>query len=125
MFMNANVMLARCAVHKKLFGIRIEERGDDWVRTWAFPIDETRAKHEGFDKTEIEGSLDPTPEYPGCPYCKNVFLLQCTCGKMICCERKSSDENAEGEYSVTCEWCGAVAKDIEYADKISVDSGDF
>ncbi|MCL1789227.1 MAG: hypothetical protein FWG33_02620 [Oscillospiraceae bacterium] len=121
--MEANVMLARCAEHKKLFGIRIERRNGDWVRTWAFPIDETRAKHEGFDKTEISGSLDPTPEYPGCPYCKNIFLLQCTCGKMICCEPNSGDESKK--FSVSCEWCGALTEDIEYSDKISVNSGGF
>lgn len=121
--MIANVILAKCAAHKKLFGIRIEKQGDDWVRTWAFPIDEERAKNEGFDKTEIAGSLKPTPEYPGCPYCKGVFLLQCTCGNMICCENKANEET--GEYSIECDRCGKVTKDIEFADKISVQSGDY
>ena len=134
----ANVLLARCDSHKKLFGVRIEKQGDDWVRTWAFPIDEARAKHEGFDKTEISGSLSPTREYPGCPYCKGVFLLQCSCGKMICCRNKTiSDVIAEegakdddaneskGGYSVTCDWCGAVTNDIEYTDTLSVSSGDY
>jgi hypothetical protein len=119
--MTANVILARCTAHKKLFGIRIEERDSDWVRTWAFPIDETRAVHEGFDKTEISGSLEITPEYPGCPYCSNSFLLVCTCGKLLCCERDSGSEG----YEVCCDWCGAVTKEVEYSDRVSVDSGDY
>ena len=134
--MTANVMLARCTEHKKLFGIRIEKREGDWVRTWAFPIDEARAKNEGFDKTEISGSLKPAAEYPGCPYCKNIFLLQCTCGKMLCCQNPASklkskeqanDENsqAQEEFSVCCEWCGEVTKEFEYSDAFSVDSGEY
>jgi hypothetical protein len=120
--MNANVILARCAASAKLFGMRVEQRGDDWVRTWAFAIDEERAKHEGFDKTEILGTLEPADKYPGCPYCKNVFLLQCTCGKMICCEPQSSDSE---EFSVCCDWCGAVANGMEFIDKHSVNSGEY
>ena len=122
--MVANVILARCAEYQKLFGIRIEKQGEDWLRTWAFPIDEVRAKHEGFDKTEISGSLEVTPDYPGCPYCNGVFLLQCTCGKMICCKNKTTGESEES-YSVLCEWCGNVTKDIEYTDKLSVNSGGY
>ncbi|MCL1904305.1 MAG: hypothetical protein FWF94_07800 [Oscillospiraceae bacterium] len=121
--MEANVILAKCASNNKLFGIRVEKRNNDWLRTWAFPIDEERAMHEGFDKTEISGSLDPAPGYPGCPYCKNVFLLKCTCGKMICCELKSNDENKD--FSVSCGWCGAVTEDIEYSDVVSVESGEY
>ncbi len=119
--MIANVMLAKCAAHEKLFGIRIEKRGTDWVRTWAFPIDESRAERERFDRTEISGSLEPADGYPGCPYCKSNFLVQCSCGKMICCEAPSGDK----KFSVQCGWCGLVTEDIEYADEISVNSGDY
>ena len=131
--MTANVMLVRCTSHKKLFGVRVEERNGDWVRTWAFPIDEARAKHEGFDKTEISGSFDATPEYPGCPFCKKDFLLKCTCGKLICCEwneendksDKSESTEKREKASVCCEWCGAVTEEISYSEKVSVGTGDY
>ena len=33
----ASVILAKCA-QDKLYGIRIEKRDNDWVRTWAFKL---------------------------------------------------------------------------------------
>ena len=35
----ASVILAKCA-QDKLYGIRIEKRDNDWVRTWAFKLKE-------------------------------------------------------------------------------------
>ena len=37
----ASVILAKCA-QDKLYGIRIEKRDNDWVRTWAFKLKEKR-----------------------------------------------------------------------------------
>jgi len=74
--MNASVVLSKCPRSNALYGMRIEERYNDWVRTWAFKISEQKAKHEGYEKTKKSGSLSPTPEYPGCPYCgsrKSIF----------------------------------------------------
>ena len=47
----ASVILAKCA-QDKYYGIRIEKRDNDWVRTWAFKLKERRnsRKKEGFDK---------------------------------------------------------------------------
>ena len=39
----ASVILAKCA-QDKLYGIRIEKRDNDWVRTWAFKLKEETAK---------------------------------------------------------------------------------
>ena len=39
----ASVILAKC-VQDKLYGIRIEKRDNDWVRTWAFKLKEETAK---------------------------------------------------------------------------------
>ena len=47
--MAANVLLAKCNAQNKTYGIRVEKRGNDWVSTWAFPIDESKAKREGFE----------------------------------------------------------------------------
>ena len=51
----ASVILAKCA-QDKLYGIRIEKRDNDWVRTWAFKLKEETAEKEGFDKTLPEVS---------------------------------------------------------------------
>ena len=41
----ASVILAKCA-QDKLYGIRIEKRDNDWVRTWAFKLKEETAEKE-------------------------------------------------------------------------------
>ena len=64
----ASVILAKCA-QDKLYGIRIEKRDNDWVRTWAFKLKEETAEKEGFDKINFTGSFYTDEEYPGCPYC--------------------------------------------------------
>ena len=48
----ASVILAKCA-QDKLYGIRIEKRDNDWVRTWAFKLKEETAEKEGFDKSTL------------------------------------------------------------------------
>ena len=53
----ASVILAKCKQDKKLYGIRIEMRDDDWVRTWAFRLQEEMAEKEGFDQTNFSGSF--------------------------------------------------------------------
>jgi len=63
---NAKVVLCKCSQKhggespSNLFGIRIEEQDGDWVRTWAFKIDEDRAKREGFDETQTRGTMHPS-----------------------------------------------------------------
>ena len=52
----ASVILAKCA-QDKLYGIRIEKRDNDWVRTWAFKLKEETAEKEGFDKINFTGSF--------------------------------------------------------------------
>jgi hypothetical protein len=41
--LNAKVIMAKYSSTNKAFGIWIEQRGRDWVRTWAFPINEAKA----------------------------------------------------------------------------------
>ena len=41
----ANVILAKCK-KDQLYGIRIEKRENDWVRTWAFRLQEEMAEKE-------------------------------------------------------------------------------
>jgi hypothetical protein len=95
-------VLGKCQKTKDVFGMRIEERQKDWVRTWAFKIDEKKAKREGFDKEKTSGSMNPTSEYPGCPYCGTSSIAQCSCGKIFCWR----DETKQA----TCPWCGLTGE---------------
>ncbi len=113
--MNANVVLCKCLKSKKLYGMRIEERDNDWFRTWAFKITENKAKHEGYEKMKIIGSLQPTLEYPGCPYCGTSNIVHCgTCGKMSC---RSSESDI-----FICPWCGQKGE-IQLVDTIEFKGG--
>lgn len=52
----AKVILCKCSHtigHDNLFGVRVEKIGSEWIYTWAFKIDEARARHEGFDKEYV------------------------------------------------------------------------
>ena len=116
--MTANVILAKCSRHNKTFGIRVEKRENDWVRTWAFPIDEAKAKREGFHKTKIKGTLDAVDGFPGCPYCENQGFVICLgCGKMSCIHSESN--------SVYCHWCNTQINDIDVAESFDVKSGGY
>ena len=127
--MEANVILAKCSKNNRTFGIRVEKRENEWVRTWAFPIDEAKAKREGFDRTKINGSLRAVDRYPGCPYCENYSFVKCGCEKVSC--YKGSDEPEEkpdNKYkggSFLCNWCGALSKEIITVESITVKAGDF
>jgi len=134
--MAASVILAKCNVHSGTFGIRVEKRESDWVRTWAFPIDEAKAKREGFDKNKISGSLQATPDYPGCPYCGTYEFVQCGCGKISCYHESEAEGRVEEKpdrksrnksigASFRCPWCGRVAKEIETVESFTVKSNRF
>ena len=100
--LHAKIIMARCAKTNKTYGIRVEQRDNDWVRTWAFPIDENKAKREGFDVNTISGSLRADPDFPGCPHCKALGFVVCQCGKMGC--NGGLVQKEEGaEYQ--CPWC--------------------
>jgi len=134
--MAASVILAKCSVHGGTFGIRVEKRETDWVSTWAFPIDDGKARREGFHKTKIKGAFSPTSDYPGCPYCGDNELVQCGCGKMICysesrvygssermTEKKSERKSKNDAHR--CPWCGNKVGEIEIVESFTVKSGGF
>ena len=139
--MAASVILAKCSASNKTYGIRVEMRGSDWVSTWAFPIDDGKAKREGFDRTKIKGTFQPVDGYPGCPYCNAQTLAQCPCGKMICYDisrssgssEKKSEEKSERKSElkqqntagnmIQCPWCGIKIKEIKEVESFEVKSG--
>lgn len=117
--MKASVILIHCPKEKSVFGSRIQKMSDgDWCRTWAFPINEKRAKREGYDKQTIQGNLYYTDDYPGCPYCSSYDFVQCgNCGRLTCWN---------GESLLDCHWCGNCMDNIvDAADKLTVSGGDI
>jgi len=96
----ALVVLGKCAEVHKTYGIRAEKvASKHWRLTWAFPIKDSSAKREGYDKVSIGGNIDMAIEYPGCPYCGQKYFTVCSCGHISCTILK------DGIF--TCEWCGA------------------
>ena len=102
------VAVCKCPKSHKMFGVRFQQRNRrQWDYTWAFPIREDSARREGYDKTEIVGDIDPTSEYPGCPYCGAKYFVICSCGKLNC--NSYAFDNA-----FLCEWCGATGTLTSY-----------
>jgi len=118
---NAKVIMARCSKNKKVFGIRIEQRGKDWVRTWAFPMDEDKAKREGFEANTVTGSMNQDNDYPGCPHCGSVGFVQCGCGK-IGCNGGVIKRGKSQEY--TCPWCNEEGE-LQDVESFNVSGGGY
>jgi len=120
--LNVTVVLSKCSKLKKLFGMRVEEREKKWFRTWAFPIDESKAKHEGFAANKV--SLSETDSsYPGCPHCKDGGFVRCgSCEKIGCAGGVT--KKGENKASYTCPWCGNTG-DLEYVDSVDASGGGY
>ncbi|MDO4574119.1 MAG: TerY-C metal binding domain-containing protein [Planctomycetia bacterium] len=117
----ANVIIIHCNEkkirdHGKIFGARVEKQNGDWVRTWAFPIQESTAKKEGYDKTKLTGTFSCTNDYPGCPYCGGKQFWICSCGALHCWDGKT--------WFVTCSVCGNAAK-LENCNTVDILGGGY
>ena len=98
---NVVIAVARCSYTKELFGMRFEERSHHrWIADWAFPINQSLAQREGYDRNKIQGSFDFDGNYPGCPTCEALSMFQCSCGKIACWKPKHLPCRE------TCPWCG-------------------
>jgi len=118
---NATVVLAKCSKNRKLFGIRVEEREKRWVRTWAFPLDEAKAKNEGFDANKVTLG-DTDSKYPGCPYCRDSGFAKCgSCEKIGCL---GGTEKKGEKVSYTCPWCGNSG-DLVCVDSVDTSGGGY
>ena len=96
---NVVIVMSRCCRSRESFGIRLEMVAHDmWSADWAFPVKETLAKKEGYDRSEIHGVFIVHDEYPGCPYCKNRGIILCGCEKVTCYDGRNS--------IAVCAWCG-------------------
>jgi len=93
------IALARCVHSRSNFGVRLELKAHrTWVADWAFPLKESAARKEGYDRTRIEGRFRIDTAYPGCPFCSAHFLVQCECGRVSCVSGASE--------VIRCPWCG-------------------
>lgn len=113
--MEATVITMRCTRRAQPYGVRVQKDGEDWVRTWAFKMTEQQMSHEGYDKTEVVGSLNAVGNYSGCPYCGTFVFVQCNnCGKMSC---------YNGEKEMDCQWCGYHMENFCTAESFDVEGG--
>ena len=116
--MEATVILARCPDTGELYGMRTERTSDgDWWRNWAFPVSARQANAEGYDRTQIRGTLRCETGYPGCPYCGAAALVQCgKCGRLSCWT---------GRDVRACPWCGVRMGDFQEVSEVRVSGGDM
>ena len=124
--LNAKVIIARCSQNRACFGMRVEQRGKDWVQTWAFPMNEGKAAREGYSATStvtLTGESDPN--FPGCPHCQSDFVVRCECGKIGC---GGSVKERRGIFCnslrYTCPWCGKELN-LDFVDGFDVSGGTF
>lgn len=90
------------------YSMRLEKTGHDrWLTTWAFPIKESSAKREGYDKVQVKGDISFADDYPGCPYCGGHGLTLCSCGHLSCTILRNN--------IFTCEWCGTQGQIGDYS----------
>ena len=104
----ARIAVCKCGEAKKTYGVRFERFGEGWKSTWAFPLEESSARRQGYEDTELKGNLFLDNKYPGCPYCHTRSFIVCDdCHKLNC--------NIGDSELFTCEWCGieGVLSDYE------------
>lgn len=93
------IALCKCTNSSQTFGMRAQSTASNqWLITWAFPVRESAAKREGYDKTIIKGAVGFDSNYPGCPHCGNPGFVVCSCGRLSC--------YSPGQHVFTCKWCG-------------------
>lgn len=111
------VALARCTRTRVSpgFDIRVKRFGSNqWSLTGAFPVKETSAKREGYDRTRLVGTFFALPSYPGCPHCESRNFFKCECGKVACWDGYASE--------VTCPWCKETGELSGTIDVVSANS---
>lgn len=114
----AQVLLCRCSKNQQLFGITMEKRtADEWEMMYSYPIEEQRAKFEGFDKNTIKADIYLSPCFKGCPFCQNMSFFQCGICDKINCDDKNN-------VPVDCAWCKSKLTTFTHQDKVTVSTGE-
>ena len=94
----AIVITPACPVTRYMYGVRLEKRGQDWYKTWAFPISSTKNDDYQASIPLNRQGLATDAAYPGCPYCHSSALIQCGDCNGVYCYR--------GEQVSVCPFCG-------------------
>lgn len=96
----ARIAMCKCKEKKgRTYGVRFQRNGSGWKYTWAFEMNESSAKREGYNDTQLMGAIEPDVEYPGCPYCGTSYFVVCGRCQHLNCSVSTSN-------IFTCEWCG-------------------
>lgn len=112
----AFAIMATCPKQNKHYGITVDYlRPNAFKFVWAFKIDRDKAKREGYDSRQVQGSIDLDSEYPGCPYCKSRQNVFCSCGAVLCWN---------GESVINCPVCGQRGE-VSMVDSVSMRGGGF
>jgi hypothetical protein len=112
--LNVVIVMARCRQSRQPFGLRFEEKQPGhWLADWAFPLKETSARREGYDRSEIRGAFGFDTGFPGCPSCRAHSIFRCGCGKVACWDGE--------QQVVTCPWCGNTARLEGTIDRLSME----
>jgi len=120
--LNAKVILARCSQSRKSFGIRIEQRGNNWIMTWAFPVDEHKALREGYSaNSAVTMSGEKDANFPGCPCCRSDSIVLCECGKIGC---QGGVKQKASSLSYPCPWCNKELP-VYAAQSLNVSGGGY
>ena len=101
-------MIAKClcSVQKSFFGITFVEKNTFWEAQNTFKLMDKRAKTSGYGQGVLS-NLTISPDYPGCPYCRNNTFFLCGNCKTLNCQG-SAILNPDGKIYVTCGSCGPV-----------------
>lgn len=114
---NEMVVMGCCGKSHKSYGITVRQDKRNCVFQWAFKINPTAAKREGFDKNKLKGHVIHDDAFPGCPYCGDTNWWQCgNCGCIVC-----MDENSQETY-VKCPRCGNEGH-LEAAEEFTFNGG--
>ena len=80
----AFAVMAICSETKQSFGITVDKiNSGQYKFVWAFKIDKDKAHREGYDATNVKGSVILDSEYPGCPYCGEKRHIVCSSWKVL------------------------------------------
>lgn len=113
----AFAVMAACEKTKDCYGITVDKvKNGIFKFVWAFKIDKDKAKREGYDTTNVKGSVIFDENFPGCPFCGEKRHVVCSsCGKFFC---------YHGQKHVTCPNCGASG-DIVSVEQVDLKGGGY
>ena len=112
----AFAVLAECEETRKPFGITIDPKGQILNFVWAFKIDRSKAKREGFTEKSVNGSISLDANFNGCPHCGSKQFYVCGNCKTVVCWH--------GQERVTCPHCHMTGT-IYRAESFNLKGGGF